>query len=421
VTKRSYWNRGARTLARGAALLMVIAATGCDNVEWGGLDVAVVPPPPKTAPISSDIEAGEELPQGPILYHVTRDSVRTTMVPVGTVQDQELVPIRPGADPAEFGERFITSFLRADAEFTLFRNGRRAGTLIVDSAYVPVSGVCRPLPVALGDVELSGDAGESSEFLAMARTQAPEGRSLAGVSMEPERRMRVVGPILAERALRARGVPLPNWSRALQQIQPFPVAESRDLAFTATFLSDDLLQVGNDDQGYSLFVLYTPQAQTGYDTAYVDYVSYTASGKSAPRVIDFLDWDRDGHAELLLQVFGTRQAWYRALGSESGDWQQTFEDLCDPSLAAAPDTVTVDTTAADSTPAPTPVPARPQQQTPAPGQTPARPQAPPADTQAPPDTSRAAIIPDIQPAIQLLTPLPTPRTTPPDTGGGFAD
>ena len=395
--------RRARTLARSAALLMVIAATGCDNVEWGGLDVAVVPPPPRTAPISGEIEAGESLPQGPILYHVSRDSVRTTMVPVGVILDQELVPIQPGADPAEFGERFITSFLRADAEFTLFRRGRRSGTLIVDSAYVPVSGVCRPLPVALGDVELSGDAGDASEFLAMARTQAPEGRSLAGVSLEPERRMRVIGPILAERALRARSVPLPNWSRALQQIQPFPVAESRDLAFTATFLSDDLLQVGNDDQGYSLFVLYTPQAQTGYDTAYVDYVSYTASGKAAPRVVDFLDWDRDGHAELLLEVYGTRQGWFRALGLENGDWQQTFEDRCDPSLAPAPDTVRVDTATADSAPAPAAQPSRPPQQAPVQRQAPVRQQqAPPPDTQAPP---------------------PDTQAPPPDTssGGGLAD
>ncbi|MEJ2503474.1 MAG: hypothetical protein P8177_09220, partial [Gemmatimonadota bacterium] len=369
---------------------MVIAAAGCDNVEWGGLDVAVVSPPPKTAPVSGDVDEGESLPEGPILYHVLRDSVRATMVPVGVVQGQALVPIRHGDDTAAFGDRFITSFLRADAEFTLFRHGRRAGTLIVDSAYVPTIGACRPLPIARGDLELADAAGDAAEFLAMARTQAPEGRSLAGVSMEPERRMRVVGPILAERILRARDIPLPNWGRALQQIQPFPIAESRDLAFTATFLSSDVLETGYDDQGYALFIVYTPQAQIGYDTAYVDFASYTASGKAAPRVVDFLDWDRDGHPELLLQVFGTRQAWYRALEQEGGDWQQTFEDRCDPALAPPlPDTAAADTAATDSAgPAPTPAAGGAASPTTEPARPDTTPR-PPPDTSGPPAGSAA--------------------------------
>ena len=345
----SNWEQRAAAGARVATLLMVIAAAGCDNVDWGGLDLAVVPPPPTTAPVGGDIEGGPDLPDGPILYHVTRDSVGVTMAPVGEISDQQLRAIEPGGDPETFGERFITAFLRADAEFTLFHNGRRAGTLIIDSAYVAGPGACRPLPHATGALELSGGAGEATEFLAMARTQAPEGRMPARGSLEPDRRMRVVGPILAERALRARDVPLPNWSRALRQVQPFPVAESQDPGFTATFLSDDALEVGNDDEGYSLFIVYTPLGQAGYDTAYVDFTSYTASGKAAPRVIDFLDWNRDGHVELLLETFGTANRWYEAVGLQDDQWRQTFQDRCDPAPAPEPtETTEPGDTAADT-------------------------------------------------------------------------
>lgn len=306
---------------------MVIAVAACDNVEWGGVDLSVVPPPPKAGPGLGTIEAGG-LPQGPILYHVTRDSARLTLTPVGEVVDQELRPIEPGDGLETFQDRFISTFLRASAEFTLFHNGRRAGTLRVDSAWVAAD-ACRPLPRASGNAEMGSDVEDVTEFLAMARTQAPEGRMI-GQQIQVGSRMQVVGNILAERALRARDAPLPDWSRARRQIQPFPVSETRDLAFTATFLVDDELVVGHDDEGYSLFIVYTPRAQTGYDTAYVDYTSYTAEGKAAPRTIDFLDWDRDGHVELLLEVLGTRDAWYTAVGRDDDGWTVLFEDRCRP-------------------------------------------------------------------------------------------
>ena len=357
---------------------MVIPIGGCDNVEWGGVDVAVVPPPPKAdATEGTELEAAEQLPENPILYYVTRDSGGATAVPVGEVSDEGLDPIEPGENPEQFGSRFVAAYLRQGSELTLFHRGRRAGTLIVDSATVPTEGVCRPLPRALGNLELSGNVGGAAEFLAMARTQAPEGRT-DGDTLQEARRMQVVGNILAERTLRARGAQLPNWSTARRQLFPFPVAETEDAGFTATFLVDDELQIGNDDLGYSLFIVYTPQAQTGYDTAYVDYTSYTAAGKAAPRAIDFLDWDRDGSAEILLEVFGTENRWFEAVGQQDGEWQQVFEDRCDPGARMAAEPVTTDTAAA--APASQPTAPRPTQQ---PAQQPpagATTQSPPPDT-----------------------------------------
>jgi hypothetical protein len=331
-------------------LLMVIGVAACDNVEWGGVDMTVVPPPPQSGPAAGPMEAGDRLPGGPILYHVTRDSAGTTMIPVGEIADGALHPIPTGDDAAEFSDRFITAFLRQGAEFTLFHQGRRAGSLTVQSATAPAPGACRALPRATGSLQLAEAGTEATEFLAMPRTQAPEGRMIPGGEIAVEGRMQVVGNILAERALRARRAPLPNWARARRQIHPFPVSETRDLGFTATFLVDDELAIGNDDEGYSLFIVYTPMAQSGYDTAYVKYTSYTAEGKAAPRTIDFLDWDRDGSPELLLEVFGTRNKWYAAVGSDDDEWSRIFEDLCDPGAEVAPaDTAAADTTASDTT------------------------------------------------------------------------
>lgn len=408
--------RRTSAVARLAALLILIGVAGCDNVEWGGVQFAVIRPPPRAEAPQSEIEAAERLPDGPVLYYVRRDSFGNEVVPVGAVTDDGgMEPIQPGMEAEEFGSRFIAAFLREGAELTLFHRGRRAGTLIVDSARVPGGDVCTRLPRATGRLELAGNAGEATEFLAMARTQAPDGRALPG-DPEIDRRMQVLGPIMAERTLRARGAQLPNWSRAQRQIFPFPTAEARDMAFSATFLVDDELQVGNDDQGYSLFVVYTPQAQVGYDTAYVSYRSYPETGKAAPRVIDFLDWDRDGSPELLLEVFGTRNRWFEAVGPTDGDWDLLLRERCDtPTATVASDTAAADTVAGSRPAAPSPQRQAPR---PAPQTTTPRTTPPPAsaDTTRPDTaaTTRATVLPDIPiPEIE-----PTIRLARPDSSGG---
>jgi hypothetical protein len=321
--------RRAAAARRLPILLMVIGISACDNVEWGGADLSVVRPPPTAGPVDEDIEAADRLPEGPILYHVTRQGDRAVITPVGEVSDNRLETIPAGEDADAFGTRFIAAYLRQGAELTLFRNGRRAGTVIVDSAYVPTGNVCRRLPRGLGVMELAGAAGDATEFLAMARTQAPPGTVLPGRTLDPDRRMDVVGNIMAERTLRARRAQLPNWAIARRQLQPFPVAGAQDLGFTATYLVGDQLQIGGDDNGYSLFIVYTPQPPAGYDTAFVNYTSYPVDGKAAPRLIDFLDWDRSGQVNLLLEVFGTRSSWFEAVERVGDQWRRTFREQCD--------------------------------------------------------------------------------------------
>jgi hypothetical protein len=321
--------------------LIVLALTGCDNVDWGGVDVAVVPPPPRGSALegaAAERELGP-LPTGPVLYYVRTDSTGGTIVPVAEIGGDSLIALGAGADAELYGARFISEHLRRGAEFTLFRRGSRVGTLVVQSAQVPAASACRRLPTGHGTLEIGrmDSLAAGVEFIALAKATAPEGQR-ATIPLRATGGMMRVAPILAERALRARGSQLPgNWGAAMAQIQPFPVASAGDAGIASTFLVDDQLAVGNDDTGYSLFMIAVPRRDlTGYDTVYVHQSRYENGGKRAPRVVDFLDWDRDGGAELLLEVYGTTRSWYESVGPVGNTrWARGFAERCDAGVTAA--------------------------------------------------------------------------------------
>ncbi|MGD8277493.1 MAG: hypothetical protein PVH00_05675, partial [Gemmatimonadota bacterium] len=279
--------------ARAAGCLIVILLTACDNVSWGGVDVTVVPPPPRpSGQPAPGVEPGaERLPQGPVLFHVTASGSVGSMVPVGEIDGDSLLPLRALSDPWAYGENFIAEHMRQGREFVLFREGIRAGTFLVSAAALD-STACGPVPEATGALEL-GEAGAGvEEFLALERVQAPQIPRRAAQPLEATRAMRVIAPIDADQLLRRRRAQLPgNWARAMAQLMVIGLSDTRNPGFTATFLVGDTLGPGLDDNGHSLFFVAMP-SQLGYDTVYVSFNSYASTGKAAPEVIDFLDWDR---------------------------------------------------------------------------------------------------------------------------------
>lgn len=335
--------------ARAAVGLIVILLTGCDNVSWGGTDFAVIPPPPRAEALPEGAEeAGvEPLPSNPILYYVARTADGAYLTPVGQIAGDSLAPIRSAGDAATYAGRFVAEFMRAGSEFTLFSRGRRAGTFIVQNAGVPETPTCPLMPTATGTLELSSGA-TASEFLALARADAPSIQARAD-QLELLPRVRIVAPILAERMIRARRAELPgNWQAAMEQTTPLPIGQNA--AFTATFLVGDTLGPGLDNTGYSLFFIATPTAsQTGYDTTFVSFRSYPETGKAAPRVVDFLDWNRDDDPEILLQVYGVNDMWFEAVGRDaSGTWRRIFRDRCEDGGRALPAAAPADSAANDT-------------------------------------------------------------------------
>jgi hypothetical protein len=321
---------------RGGLALILIGLTGCDNVRWGGADVAIVSPPPRAAVDAGDAPADgaaepERIPTGSLLYHVRRTEDGAMMRPIAEITGDTLVPIRAGADPESFGNRFIAEHMRQGSEFVLFSQGLRVGTLVIEGAEMPEGGGCPVVPHARGILELGQDLGETTELLALARLDAPQVLRRLGTTNQPTRNMQVIAPILAERVMRARRAPLPgNWPRAMQQLQPFPYGTAGQVGFAATFLVGDELGRGGNNEGHSTFIIGGP-AQASFDTTFVDFTLYQQSGKRAPRVVDFLDWNRSGHVELLLEVYSVDQSWYEALGrGQDGRWRRIFDGRCAP-------------------------------------------------------------------------------------------
>ena len=73
-----------------------------------------------------------------------------------------------------------------------------------------------------------------------------------------------------------------------------------------------------------------PQAPLGdsYGEEFLWYRSVDADGKGAPKYFNHLDWDGDGDAEILLDVFDSNRRWYAALARRGDRWVRTSQDTC---------------------------------------------------------------------------------------------
>lgn len=327
-----------QTISRAAAVLIVMLLSGCDNVQWGGVDLAFVPPPPKgnadAGEVDTDIENATRMPAGPVLYHVhlTRSGT-PVLLPIAEVSGDSLRSL-DSEDWELFGARFIGQFLRDGSEFTLFRQGQRVGTFVVRDAALPEPGVCPRLPRAVGTLELAqrGDSIRPTEYLAMAKADAPDENPRIRGGLPVSRGMQVIAPILAERLLRSRGAQLPgNWRAAMAQLVPFPLPDTPEPGFATTFLVGDQMGTGPYEStvAYSVFFVGVPKAQVGYDTAHVSFRDFPTQGKAIPRIVDYLDWDRDEQVELLLEIYGTNSSNFAAVAKVGDKWQRIFVDRCE--------------------------------------------------------------------------------------------
>lgn len=313
-------------------------------MSWGGIDVTVLPPPPRpSGEPEPGIEPGaERLPAGPVLFYVDASGTVASMVPVAEIAGDSLEPLQPLSDARRYGENFIAEYLRQGDEYVLFHEGVRAGTFIVGNADL-ADRFCGPVPEATGTLELGAGGAGVAEFLALARVTATQVPRRTTERLEETRAMRVLAPILADTLLRSRRAQLPSdWGRARAQLRLIATGEGRNPGFTSTFLVGDTLGPGLDDAGHSLFFLALP-VQMGYDTVFVSFRDYSETGKAAPRLIDFLDWDGDDSPELLIRVFGTNVNWFEAVGrGDDNEWRRIFAQSCEPDPAPTDTTAAAD-------------------------------------------------------------------------------
>lgn len=312
------------------AVILTVAA-GCDNVAWGGIDVALKAPPPssrgRTAAVSVDEDPPPDNFDGPILLAGVRDGSRAEFVVVGEVHPDEL-RVFPDPNFPEDVDR-LSRIAAPGSEWILFSEGVRIGRMVVDATQRAPEFCGSPTTLS-GVIEVVPTAAAAERLLAL-----PTGTA-AGRPYEDYRPIshvydqRVATNSLATEAIPEYGA---TWPRlgvldARKHIQAFQIRNAQLLSVAATFMNQDELDVSSPGQGaYSLFVI-GRQVGEEYQRAYVSYRSVEADGKGAPRYFDHLDWDGDGTDEILLDVFGANRRWFAALSSRDGSWIRTFQSSC---------------------------------------------------------------------------------------------
>lgn len=311
-----------------AIAVILTGATGCDNVDWGGSEWSLVPPPSTVPDTLLDAALPEEEPErvfGPLLLAGTRDGPRATLAVVGEVQGEGLVAL--GTEPEEV--EHLEAVAGVGSEWTLFADGVRVGTLAVDEVGNS-AGYCPARRTVSGVVELVPSASAEERLLALPATVGGGRAYDPFTPLEDDYDQRVATLTWAGDAIPRNEATYPpnGLVQARQEIHVFQPVGAPGPAVAATFMYRDRLAIAPAPQGaYALFVL---GAQRGgaYAEDFAWYRPVGEGGKGAPRFFDHLDWDGDGDAEILLEVLGAERRWFAVLGRRGNEWVRTFQDAC---------------------------------------------------------------------------------------------
>ena len=321
--------RSNRGWSRSSLLLIVSAISGCDNVQWGGAQIEIVPPPPSASSIS--IEPDQQvyteygLPRGSVLFHMQRTEEGSLLVPVAELSGDTLRTLRrpAGVSPEAFESRFRETVTPIGAEFRVFRRGAQVGTFVAQRSGPTTA--CG-LPTVYGNATVVAAATDASQFLAFRAGLEPEVR---GEFSPPQitGSIRTYASIVAERLILQNGLPRPrSWQGAQRDLQPLEVMPGGHPEMVATYLVGDSLAVGPaDPQGYSVFYLADYQTARGYNPIYSETHDYRQDGKVALRLVDHLDWDGQEGQEILLEVFNRAGHGYSLLANRGSQWERVWQ------------------------------------------------------------------------------------------------
>ncbi len=322
-----------------AAAVMLTVATGCDNVDWGGVDLALRPPltAEELAALDSaraaHVEPAEEvvtsLPEGPILLAGIREGRRAELRWVGRIRNDALEALPGPSEDPELYTRLVDERLRPVRRWILFSGGVRVGSFFPDSVATDHS-FCGAPAVLSGWVELAPSA-EPTRLLALPEEVAASRPYGVWRAYRHDYDQRVASLRLASQAIRRLGAPWPpdGVLAARKDIQAFrlPGADAASIAATFTFQDDVRVGPPAGPRAYALFLMGSPGA-SGYVADYLWHRPASEDGKGVPRFFDHLDLDGDGSDEVLLDVFGEEAQWYALLSRRASGWTRTYEHPC---------------------------------------------------------------------------------------------
>lgn len=314
---------------------IVITASACDNVSWGGMEVGLQRHSADTLRLEVDSVGADAHPPlslsvGPLLYAGIRDGHRASIFPVAEMTEGGLRPLPVGPEGEELTRQLLASRLRPGEELTLFHQGVRIGTLEIEESRRSDGPYCGARSQAMGHLQLTPDAATAQRFLALERRQ---GRQYPFGGFEELRNVydqRVASLALGSEAIPVVGAPWPpSLLEIRQDLQVFQLSGQDAPAIMATFLYRDQLQVGPAPaEAYSLMVLGEPRA-SNFNLTFTWYRPVGSEGKGAPRYFSRLDWDGDGDEEILLEVLGEENRWFAAMNRGPDGWVLTYQDPCE--------------------------------------------------------------------------------------------
>ncbi len=316
--------------------LAALLAAGCE-VEWGGARVGLETPeraePVDTAAAEPETPDLPPLPEGPLLHVVRiREGGRALALPAARMTARGPVALDLPADPPDpWWDRFDDSLRAPGTEVPLYATGRRIGTLVLGEVRGPAEAGC-PAP---SDGRILLPPGAEAPELAFAWTPTP---GATAPSPEPRarptssRRLRLFGPILAERLLQEAGV---DRSFLARRAALEPVAFPGDTApgMAATYLIGDTLAPvpPTSDEASSLFFLARYDPSEGYVPVWSRAASYADTADKL--VLSHVDWlpAPEGRVEVLRRTDArsVRLAAARVGGEDaSGELDWTASSRC---------------------------------------------------------------------------------------------
>jgi hypothetical protein len=323
LLQQGRWRSRAGSL--GCAALALLA--GCDNVEWGGIEVDVREPAYErpdsleAAPDSAAQPPPLELPVGPVLFHVRRidDAGRAILEPVAELAGGGLRAVAPSRaeSSAEYLSEFVGRYFRHDRPYTLFRGAARVGTFYVHEPAVSGSGLCLDLR-AEGHVELRPFADTLSEFLAW----PPGARAGSDSLVAPRLRgdMRSLSQVLARRRVQDDGLTSALRIRSPADLRALDVGDGQ-YGFAATFLAGDSLGAGPPaDSAGAAFIVADYAPASGFFPIFFDAGWYGPGQKRVLRWLDAADVLGDGRNEWVLRAHGDAGSWYELVAQSDTAW-----------------------------------------------------------------------------------------------------
>ncbi len=329
--------------------VILTALPGCDNVEWGGLEMELRPPePPPSALVEVEAEGDAEerplepLALGPLVYLAERSGDEARMIPVAEWRDGAYHALPDEEDTPDLVERFPLDRWDDGTEFVLLHRGFRAGTLIADGSVERDEATCLVRPAGMGRVELRGAATNATRFVAVRKADIDAGL-LPGwalrsgtfpdpIAATPLREAALsVGRYLIPRA----EIPWPpsipdilDDQRQIGDVAGFP-------ALATTFVFGDAPEVGRAMQSAYAFLALARDDGDGWSPFWLWYQSVSDS-KAVPRVLASGPVIDERAPELILEIFGAETRGLAILGArgEDADWSLQYRDACAPAPAS---------------------------------------------------------------------------------------